>query len=212
MSNNPSSRRRPSDGRPVRRSLVELTAVASRAVPDDLPTASPGTIAADVDRLPRSAHAAETEAPVAEPEAANGELNASDSTAELTVRIAKEFQARALEDFKLSMNATLDYAKDLVDAREPAGGASHGDRAAKPEDPILRGLGAAARYRAESLELVKANVETALDYARELVRARSSAEFVELSSAHARQQCELMLKQASVLKAYAKAATKSETD
>jgi hypothetical protein len=199
----PSSRRRPSESRPARRSLVELTALASRALQNGPPTASPGSITGAVEPMPRRDHAAE-------PEAADGQLNASGTTAELAVRIAKEYQTRALEDFKLSMNAALDYAKDLVDARVPADGAAHGNP--KPEDPILTGLGAAVRYRAESFELARANVETALGYARGLIGARTPAEFVELSSTHARQQCELMLKQASVLKSFARAATRSDAD
>jgi Phasin protein len=205
---NPSSGRRPSDRRPARRSLVELTALASRAVRDDLPVESAGSVAAVIDR----AHAAEAtaEVHVGEPEGANGELHTSDSTAELAVKIAKEFQARALEDFRLSMNAALNYGKDLVEARGVSGGASK--EHPRPKDQILTSLGAAAQYRAESLELVKANVETALDYTRALVDARTPAEFVELSSEHARKQCELILKQTSALKSFARAATTSDTD
>jgi hypothetical protein len=105
----PSSRRRPSTSRSARRSLVELTALASRAVRDDLPVASAGSVAAVIDRA--QAAEATAEMHVGEPEGAKGELHTSDSTAELAVRIAKEFQARVLEDLWLSMNAALDYGK-----------------------------------------------------------------------------------------------------
>jgi hypothetical protein len=204
---------------------VELTAVASRTVDDGLPVAAPGLSGATIERTPRREPAAETpgaitvaiaKARVAEPEAANaassanGELQTSDNTAELVVKITKEFQARALEDFRVSMNAALNYAKDFVDTRARASGASNGHSSSK--DQIVAGLGAAAQCRAESFELAKANVESALDYVRELTRARTPAEFVELSSAHARQQCELILKQKSVLNSFAKAVTKSGAD
>ena len=216
----PSLRRPPSDRRPARRSLVELTAVASRELPDGLSATPAGRVAAVVDRTPQRERAAEIqatpEALIAAPEVASvatsksGELSASDSTADLAVKIAKEFQERALEDFRLSMNAALDYAKDRVDTRTGTGGAPKGGCAAKPEAQILTGLEAAARYRAEALDLLKANVETALGYARELASARSPADFVELSSEHARKQCEFVLKQAGALKSFARAATKRE--
>jgi hypothetical protein len=221
----PSSRRPPSERRQPRRSLVELTAVASRGVDDGLPVAARGLVAAAIERMPRREPAAETvggttaptaKAGVAEAEAANAassasdELQPSDSTAELVVKIAKEFQARALEDFRVTMNAALNYAKDFVDRRAPAAGASSGHSRSK--DQIVAGLGAAAQYRAESFELAKANVEFALDYVRGLTRAGTPAEFVELSSAHVRQQCELILKQKSVLNSFAKAVTKSGAD
>jgi Phasin protein len=201
----PSSRRHPNESRPTRRSLVELTALASQAIQDGLqPQAS---FAAGLDRAPRQELAAAVQpiikARVAEPESASGEANRSDSTAELAVRIAKEFQAHALEDLRFSMNAALSYAKDLVEPR-----ASAGDR----ESQIVDSLGAAAECRAESIKLAKANLEAALDYSRAFVHARTAAEFVELSSEHARKQCELILKQTSVLTSFARAVTKPDPE
>ena len=73
-------------------------------------------------------------------------------------------------------------------------------------------IGAVADYRAEALELMKANVATTMDYARQLMAARTSAEFVELSSTHARKQCELMLQQTRALRALARTVTKSGAD
>jgi hypothetical protein len=172
---------------------VELTAVASRTVQDG----------------PPMAHVAPPE--TATPAVSEGvELQASDSSAEMAVKIAKEFQARALEDFKTSMNAALDCARGLVETRAPAVGGSKGDQIAKPDEAIVTGLGAAAQYRAESLELVQANVKNAVDYARNLAHARTSAEFVELSSELARKQCELALKQAAALKSFTRAVAKSD--
>ena len=215
----PSLRRPPSDRRAARRSLVELTALASRAVRDGLPVTAPGLIAA-ADRPPQHARAAEPQAiaaaRIAEPDAANaaasdrGKLQASDSTAELAVQIAKEFQARALEDFKLSMNTALDYAKDLVDTRTPKGDCAGSWDNQIATSLIATSLGAAAQYRAEAFALLKANLETTLDYAHEIARARTPAEFVELSSEHARKQCEFVLKQTGALKSLARAATKSD--
>jgi Phasin protein len=209
--NEPSSRRPPSDRRPARRSLVELTAVASRAVQDGLPVAPPN-LAPERPRRREQAEQSEptTAARVAEPKAANREPNARDSSAELTVKIAKEFQARALQDFSLSMNAVLDYAKGLFETRTPAGGAARD--CPKPEAPVVTGLEAAAQYRAKSAELVKANVESTMDYARALASAKTPAEFIVLSSEHARRQCEFVVKQTGALKSLARSVAKPDPE
>ena len=204
----PSSRRLPSDRRLARRSLVELTAVASRALEKGLPVApSPAAL----DRTPPRA-LAETE-PVVEArevkaEAASGQCNPPESSAAMAVEIAKDFQARALEDFRLGINAALDYARDLVDTRGAQSEATKGRL--RVEQPVVTGLGAAAQYRAEWSELLKVNVGVAMDYARALVQAKTPAEFIALSSEHARKQCEVALKQAGALKSLARSATNSQ--
>ncbi|HLZ01828.1 MAG TPA: phasin family protein [Bradyrhizobium sp.] len=216
-----SSRRSPNEQRPARRSLVELTAAASRAVDEALPVApTPSTPAAaspaETSTTTAVAGEAAAEAPAVLPEAATAArpegsaLSASDNTADMAVKIAKEFQAGALDDFRLSINAALDYARHLVETRPPAAGASKGDPAARPEDPVRTGLQAAAQYHAEFLELAKANVETALDHAHELIGARTRTEFVEVSSRLARKQCEFALRQAGALKSFARTVTKSD--
>src|SRR3954452_9502016 len=104
------TRRKPaSDIRTARRSLVELTAAASRAIDDGLCVTSAGLIAASAYDPPRSAPAANTEeettaapqvtasAPVGEPEPPN-EATARKarcanphSTADIVVNIAKDY-------------------------------------------------------------------------------------------------------------------------
>src|SRR5947209_7750345 len=97
-------RRPASDIRPARRSLVELTAAASRAIDDGLLVTSASLIAASPDDPPRSEPAAKAHdrtmvagqvtapIPVAVPESLNkaaarsGELVDSDSTAESPAR------------------------------------------------------------------------------------------------------------------------------
>jgi hypothetical protein len=185
--------------------LVELTAVASRAVRDGLPAAPPIPIAAAVDRMPRPAARAsggETKAPVVSAEAAavpaSGGSSFPDSTAALAAKMTKELQARAFEDFRAVMDAALDHARDVVDARGAAV-ASKGDRAA-------------AQYRTVSVELVNAHIETALDCATDLIRATTPARFVEVSSGLVRKQCELALRQASALKSLVQAVAKSDPE
>jgi hypothetical protein len=217
-------RRRASDTRSARRSLVELTAAASRAVDDGLFVTSASLIAAPPDDSSRSEQAAETSdravvtttsVPVAIPESLNAavprsdELVDSDTTAEMFVKIAKGHQNRAFESVKVSLNAALDHAKDFVEPRVRSEAAPK-DHGRASLDNFLTALnGAAAEFGAEALELMNANVVTTLEYARDLSGTTTAAQFVELSSAQARKQYELILKQAGALKSLAETITKS---
>jgi hypothetical protein len=189
------------DSRPARRSLVELTAAASRAVDDGMLVTPSGLIMIAPVPAP---------VPIAEPADASSPRRAAvpdcASTAEMLAEIAKDYQARALESIRLGLSAALDYAKDR--ARTPKADRSPQDGGAKPKDNLLAAVGAAAEYRADALDLVKANLATTADFAQDLASARTSAEFIELSSALARKQCELMLKQAAVLQSFARTVTK----
>src|SRR4030088_2961999 len=179
-------RRPASDIRPARRSLVELTAAASRAIDDGLLVTSASLIAASPDDPPRSEPAANTDdrtmvagqvtapIPVAVPESLNvtaarsGELVDSDSTAEMVVKIAKDYHNRAFENIKLTLNAALDHAKDFAETRVGSEGASKGDGTASLENNFLTVLnGAAAEVRDEAVELKKSAVIAAMEYARE---------------------------------------------
>jgi hypothetical protein len=204
------------DRRPVRRSLIELTAAASRAadegvamMPSSLVMISPDIVdvapaparrTAPRKAAPRVAEAAAGPSPRAAP------LPQSGSAAEMLAQIAKDQQARALDNIRLGFAAALDYAKDLSRAPIPADGDP-------PQDVPKAGdglRGAAIDYRAEAVELASANLAATLDYARDLVGARTGAEFVALSSALARKQCELMLKQAAALQSFAQKVTKPD--
>jgi hypothetical protein len=222
MSRTP-TRRPASNTRSGRRSLVELTAAASRAVDDGLVVLSASLIAASPDDPSRSEHAAKasdrtvaTRQATAPIPAAAASLKAamslvdSDSTAEMAVRIAKDCQNRIFENVKISLNAALDHAKNLTET--PVKSASNDDSDSSLESDFLMVLeGAAAEFRAEAIELMKANVITTLKYARELAGATTVAEFVELSSAQAPRQCELILKQSDALKSLAQTILKSRS-
>jgi hypothetical protein len=221
--------RPPSDIRCARRSLVELTAVASRAVDDGL-FVSASLVAASPDDPPRSEQAAKTSdctvvamqataaLPVIVPDSPNTavsrshELVESDSTAEMFVKIAKDYQSRAFESIKVSLNAALDHAKTFAETRAGSEAASK-DHGGAGFDNVWTALeGAAAGFRAETLELMKANVFTSLEYAREVVGTTTAADLVELSSAQTRKQCELFMKHAVALMSLAQTATKSKAD
>jgi hypothetical protein len=213
-------KRRASDTRSARRSLVELTAAASRAVDDGLFVTSANLIAAPPDDSLQSEQAANTSdravgarrattsVPVALPESLDAavsrsdELIGTDSTAEMFVKIAKDYQNRTFESVKVNLNAALDHAKDFVEPR-------HGS--ASP-DNFLTTLNRAAAQFGAALELLNANVITTLEYARDLSSTTTAAQFVELSSAQARKQYELILKQASALRSLAETITKSNAE
>jgi hypothetical protein len=211
------TRRPASKTRSARRSLVELTATASRDVDDGLFVMPASPIAASPDDPPRSDHAAKTSdptviarqatapVPVAVPESLNAAVSRGDELVDIdsTAEIAKDYQNRAFEDIKVSLNAALDHAKDFAETR--VGSEAARDHSGASLNNFLAVLnGAAAEFRAEALGLMKVNVIMTLEYA-----TTTAAEFVELSSAQARKQCELILRQASVLKSLAQTMTKA---
>jgi hypothetical protein len=216
--------RQASDTRCARRSLVELTAAASRAVDDGLFVTSASLNVAPSDDSSRSGQAAETSdravvtttsVPVAIPESLNAavsgsdELVDSDTTAEMFVKIAKDCQNRAFESVKVSLNAALDHAKNFVEPRARSEVAPKDDSGASVDNFLTVLNGAAAEFGAEALELMNANMITTLEYTRDLSGTTTAAQFVELSSAQARKQYELILRQAGALKSLAETITKS---
>src|SRR3954449_11481118 len=160
-------RQRASHTRCARRSLVELTAAASRAVDDGLFVLSSGIAASN----PRSEHTGEKTsdqtilarqamAPshVAVLESRNAaaprkdELLDSDYTTEMMVKIAKDYQNRAFE--KASLNAALNHAKDLVETRVGGEAASKDIGGSSLESNLLAVKEAATEFRADAVELI----------------------------------------------------------
>jgi len=146
---------------------VELTAAASRAVDDGLFVLSSGIAASN----PRSEHTgdktsdqtilarqATAPSPVAVLESRNAaaprkdELLDSDTTTEMMVKIAKDYQNRAFENIKASLNATLDHAKDLVEGGEAASKDIGGSSLENNFLTVLKE--AATEFRADAVELI----------------------------------------------------------
>lgn len=201
----PPSRQPAEVARTRRRSLVELTAAASRTIDEGLLGISPSPVAVARDDGPQVEQTAEPPAQTAVPAVVNGSVampspkvaprsaqfqDSNSTTTDLAVEIAKDMQACALEAMKAGVHAALDYTKDL----------------ASPESDLLKGP--AAECHAIVLELMKVNAGATLQYTRELSRAKTLSELVELSSSHARKQCELVLQQAELLKSFAPGTTK----
>lgn len=62
-------------------------------------------------------------------------------------------------------------------------------------------------YNLKVLEIARTNTSSAFDYAQKLLGVKSPAEFVELSTAHARKQCEAITAQTKELAALAQKVT-----
>ncbi|MCP2211796.1 hypothetical protein [Bradyrhizobium diazoefficiens] len=203
--------RQPADvARAGRRSLVELAAEVSRAVDEGL-AMPPGSVSAVLQDAPQIAQAVPAPMIVPVQEAA-GVIAArpeppGTTTIDLIVDIAKDCQARALDGMKTGAHAALDYARDLAKPRL-ADVVSEANGIAAGEGHLIEAIGTAAECRVVVLELMKVDAGATLEYARELGRARTLAELVELSSTHARQQCELVLKQTELLRSLAQIMTK----
>jgi hypothetical protein len=185
--------------RPTRRSIVELTEAACRAADDEL---LPPVVVSPAQPLP-----ARGESETNQDASGTCELKMSDSTADMAVKIAKAYQANTLDDIKLGFNAALDYAAELAKGRALPNAAG-GHAAAEPDERSQQSS-LAAEYRAEAVEMMTANVATTLDMARRLFEAKTSAEWVELASTHARMQCELMVQQGRTLRSLARSMTGS---
>lgn len=190
-----------------RRSLMELTAAVSRTIEEGLIETPPGPVTVSRDDRPRSEQTMRppavrtpalktpcrtTAAQKPIPEAAMlssvetssrpTQFQEFKSTADLIVEVAKDMQARVLDTMKAGVHAALDYTKDI----------------ASSESDLLEGP--AAECHTMMLELMKLNAGASLQYTRELSRARTLSELIELSSAQARKQCELVLQQSELLR------------
>jgi len=189
---------------------VQLTADVSRAVDEGL-AMPPGSVTVFLPDAPQIAQAAPAPMTVPAQEAASVIVARpeppSSTTTDLIVDMAKDFQARALDGMKAGAHAAMDYAKDLAKPRLAGGTSEAGGVAA--DGHLIEAIGTAAECRAVVLELMKVNAGVTLEYARELGRARSLAELVELSSTHARKQCEMVLKQTELLRSLAQNIAKS---
>ena len=141
-------RRRASHTRCARRSLVELTAAASRAVDDGLFVLSSG-IAASNPRLEHTgektsdqtilARQATAPSPVAVIESRNAtapknEFLDSDTATEMMVKIAKDYQNRAFENITEAATQFRADAVELIVQKEPA------DSAGQPQPRYMRRL------------------------------------------------------------------------
>ncbi len=137
-------------------------------------------------------------------------------------KAAKDYRSWMLEQMKVNINATLDYANGLASASLPPDLA--GPAAGRPSEQeknsstpkLERQLSATAKaaeeYRAKAFELMTANVNATLEYAQLLASVRSPAEFIELSTNHARKHLELIMTHTAALGALSQSLTTTNTE
>jgi phasin len=107
------------------------------------------------------------------------------------------------EAFREMTEKGVAHAKDTYEKAQAAAG--------QATDLLKSTYATAARcatdYNLKVLEIARTNTSSAFDYAQELLGVKSPAEFVELSTAHARKQCEAMTAQTKELAELAQRAT-----
>lgn len=151
-----------------------------------------------------------------------------DEMTSAATKVAKDYRSWMLENMKGNISSALKYADGLVSAsRLPdfaasaAGqlgeqgkgeqGGKKGD-ASKPEQQLLAPTIVAEEYRTKMFELMTANVNATFEYAQRLAGVRSPAEFLELSSNHARKHLDLLMTHAVTLGALSQSLTKSNAE
>ena len=99
-------------------------------------------------------------------------------------------------------------------AGEAAGQAREHKNSGAPvlERPAPTLADAAEDYRAKAFELMTANVNATLEYARLLASVKSPAEFIELTTDHARKHFELIMTHATALGALSRSLTTRQPD
>jgi len=106
---------------------------------------------------------------------------------------ARNYRSWMLDQMKINMCAALNYANGLASVSPGGSAARPGTQGADRAAPAVTKV--ADEYCAKAFKLASANISSTLDYAQRLVHVKTPAEFVELSTDHARRQFELFMKQ-----------------
>ena len=107
------------------------------------------------------------------------------------------------EAFREMTEKGVAHAKDTYEKAQAAAG--------QATDLLKSTYATAAKcatdYNLKVLEIARTNTSTSFDYAQKLLGVKSLSEFVDLSTAHARKQCEAMTAQTKELAEIAQRAT-----
>ena len=110
------------------------------------------------------------------------------------VKAAKDCRSRMLDDAKVSVGAPKDDANRVISANPAPDIGETADQTpepekysgvAEPERQLPTAAEAIDQYQSKALELLNANVNATLDYARRLADVRSPVEFIAVSTRHA---------------------------
>jgi hypothetical protein len=131
-------------------------------------------------------------------------------------QVTEDYRAKVFDYMRGNVNAAIDYASNLATLKSPADLAAgllppnSGNGAAPPD--LTAAATAAEEYRQRMFAFMKANMNSALDYAQQLATVKSPSELVELSTSHARKQFETMTAQSTELGMLAQKFTAWNTD
>jgi hypothetical protein len=121
----------------------------------------------------------------------------------VAAKAASDYQCWMLEQMKTNIGAAFNYANGIASVTsrrafkpDSEGKSTHSPGADKNATEVVK---IADEYRVKALELMAANIQSSLEYARRLTEVRTPAEFVKLSTCHAGKQLELIVKQATDL-------------
>jgi hypothetical protein len=181
--------------RPMRRSMAEFAALLeSGAVVEKLPPPAVPTT--------RRLQAAD-----------DNTLQQLDDVTLAAAKSAKDYRVWMLENLKIGSGVAPDSANAVaganpaptfadLKAENPREQSVDGDTPIpEPQLSEDRDTAIANDYRAKAVVLINANVNATLDYAQQLGRVRSAAEFIELSTSHAHRHLQTIIKHAAGFKA-----------
>jgi hypothetical protein len=120
------------------------------------------------------------------------------------------------ENAGVNINSSRDHPNALAKASVPLSVSS--EAADQPREQVVesempqQGRPAEQEYCAKAFELMAANVKANLDYANKLGKLRTPLEFIELSTAHARKQFELIMLQTAALGALSRSLAKASAE
>ena len=107
---------------------------------------------------------------------------------------------QAVKDFTQQAST---YGKEIAEKSEAAAEAA----GKSVEQSYASAASDAADFNAQWIEMLRANANASLDFAHQLISAKSPSEFFELSASHTQKQLETFAKQAQQLAGFAQKAT-----
>src|SRR5450432_1901957 len=144
----------------------------------------------------------------------NDVLHVLEDATSAAAKSAEDYRLWMFEQAKTNINTALGYASGLAAASLSARlnlfsvGREHKQHKdpgiSKPEQDVSAPEKAAAEYCSQAFDLVVTNVTATLEYAKRLSNVKSPAEFVVLSTSHARNQVELAQLYRAALRALVK--------
>ena len=122
-------------------------------------------------------------------------------------KAAKDYRFWMLEHMKINMTAALNCANGVAGVNSRIASAAHPDASEQGKNTHPQSIETTAptvtsvadAYRVKAFELMTVNINATLEYAQRLAHAKTSAEFIELSTTHAHKRFELIMKQTTEL-------------